>query len=600
MQYVKALGVAVASIFAFFALFVCSTIRCELNRLLPEYFSPPISYFERDVPSEPSSVDTSREHSSHSIRPSWESSSYYDPYDNIDRDPRGHASESAAYYPDERRSNENATSRVHIPEIIDNISSANKQLDTFKEIWPDTLALADQFDLWQEEVELFLKGSQNDAYARYNARKLAYESTKDNASFFIERKYQLSHDVDALLYSNKVDTQLFRNGLYNPLQHQLHIELIDILEQTSKLLKHSAYIKEYRSSTNYIVSMAARGAQFNKIGDIIATVHIADFCWGLMDCGQAVLEGIQDAAINVAEYALNHKTEMVLFGLFPVVMGKYYTAKFALNVGLVVLDYAAAGVAKLAGNNEKFEEKQKELEAAMANVTVHGCLRAASSIAASMYFNGKVDKYAIKLVGAGTHTIDKVILNNNSVSVSTLKDVKTNRMQRAADRRACKVKGRQKKEDKEFVKMFKPEPKDIYKVVKGTGEKCRIVRPLDDYKAFEWAEKEYVRIQGLLDDVEKISKNTGMSLSKIQTIKDHLFKDMHVLRTKISRFDPNIEIAAAWNRLYKGDYIKNDIQLLQHEYAESKYEKIFKTNYDTAHDRIQTRWYWNEPKFLEK
>ena len=42
-------------------------------------------------------------------------------------------------------------------------------------------------------------------------------------------------------------------------------------------------------------------------------------------------------------------------------------------------------------------------------------------------------------------------------------------------------------------------------------------------------------------------------------------------------------MAAAWDRLAKGDFIESDIILLEHEYFESKFEKLFKTNYRTAH-----------------
>ncbi|MDM5187372.1 hypothetical protein QUF99_08580 [Bacillus sp. DX4.1] len=57
----------------------------------------------------------------------------------------------------------------------------------------------------------------------------------------------------------------------------------------------------------------------------------------------------------------------------------------------------------------------------------------------------------------------------------------------------------------------------------------------------------------------------------------------HILDRGVDRFDPNLGIARAWQRLEKGIHHENDIQLLKHGYFESQFERIFKTNYKTAH-----------------
>jgi hypothetical protein len=69
---------------------------------------------------------------------------------------------------------------------------------------------------------------------------------------------------------------------------------------------------------------------------------------------------------------------------------------------------------------------------------------------------------------------------------------------------------------------------------------------------------------------------------------------------RFAQFDPDAEIAAAWDRLTQGDYITNDIHLLEHEYFESKFEKLFKTDYDTAHKAtIDSKRTWNPPTFMD-
>ena len=141
----------------------------------------------------------------------------------------------------------------------------------------------------------------------------------------------------------------------------------------------------------------------------------------------------------------------------------------------------------------------------------------------------------------------------------------------------------------------------LYKIVKDSGEKCRIVRPENDLKAIEWAPKKYDEIRKWTHDVEKIADNTGIPKARIERIKQHLFHKEHILRDgKVGRFDPDHEIASAWDRLTHGDFIKNDIKLLEHEAFESKFESLFKTDYATAHDAAQHKLkgkFWDYPQY---
>ena len=95
----------------------------------------------------------------------------------------------------------------------------------------------------------------------------------------------------------------------------------------------------------------------------------------------------------------------------------------------------------------------------------------------------------------------------------------------------------------------------------------------------------YEIIRNSSDDVAKISNQTGMPEWKIQRIKDHVFNNEHILSEGIGRFDADIEIADAWERLYNGNFNQNDLDLLNHEYYEQKFEGFFGTDYRAAHDR---------------
>ena len=46
-----------------------------------------------------------------------------------------------------------------------------------------------------------------------------------------------------------------------------------------------------------------------------------------------------------------------------------------------------------------------------------------------------------------------------------------------------------------------------------------------------------------------------------------------------------------------GDFVKKGIRLLEHEYFESKFKRLFKVDYDTVHERSLKRRPWES---LEK
>ena len=112
-----------------------------------------------------------------------------------------------------------------------------------------------------------------------------------------------------------------------------------------------------------------------------------------------------------------------------------------------------------------------------------------------------------------------------------------------------------------------------------------------DYNAYikrlETIDMEYENIRIDTTDISKIAQNTGMPEWKISRIKDHVFSNEHILDAGVKRFDADPEIADAWYRLTNGTYNQNDIDLLNHEYFESKFESFYKTDYRTAHNKTE-------------
>ena len=67
--------------------------------------------------------------------------------------------------------------------------------------------------------------------------------------------------------------------------------------------------------------------------------------------------------------------------------------------------------------------------------------------------------------------------------------------------------------------------------------------------------------------------------------KIHIFFDEHKLKYGLKgRFDPDIGIANAWKNLESGTFGAADLKIFKHEHFEARFEGIFKTDYNAAHE----------------
>ena len=93
-------------------------------------------------------------------------------------------------------------------------------------------------------------------------------------------------------------------------------------------------------------------------------------------------------------------------------------------------------------------------------------------------------------------------------------------------------------------------------------------------KAKEHAIRYYNSVRKMKTDVDKISKTTGISKSKIQEIKNFIFLDRHNLGGKEPEyFEPDYMMAESWRRLIDGKPEPHDIIMLKHELMEKELMK---------------------------
>ena len=111
----------------------------------------------------------------------------------------------------------------------------------------------------------------------------------------------------------------------------------------------------------------------------------------------------------------------------------------------------------------------------------------------------------------------------------------------------------------------------------------RELKPLDA-DSWDKAEAYYDKVRANDADIKVIAEHTPYSESQVTTIKNHLFVNTHELDDGPARFDADPLIANAWSRLSQGESRPGDLQLMEHELFEARFESLFDTDYRTAHD----------------
>ena len=148
-------------------------------------------------------------------------------------------------------------------------------------------------------------------------------------------------------------------------------------------------------------------------------------------------------------------------------------------------------------------------------------------------------------------------------------------------------------------------PDELYPDPSQTGA---AIRPRDEVKAWEWADQAYERFRRDDSDVDEIAQNlsdvrrpsgtTGFTRDEIAQVKQHLMRDEHTLDDyrgghEHRQFDASPDIAEAWIRSREGRPLDSDIVLLEHELAESEYEKAHPgATYQEAHEYANQQFNW--------
>lgn len=134
----------------------------------------------------------------------------------------------------------------------------------------------------------------------------------------------------------------------------------------------------------------------------------------------------------------------------------------------------------------------------------------------------------------------------------------------------------------------------IFKYGHESGAKRRTLEEKD-----ELANRIYESARNRKSDVKRVAKHSGMKRSDVRKVYNHMFINEYDLMTGHKRFDPDIDMAESWQRLFLGKNIQeHDIIMLKHELME--WDLMNKQNYSYSEAHKKTNETWNYEKALDK
>ncbi len=136
-------------------------------------------------------------------------------------------------------------------------------------------------------------------------------SGADNFLHYANKSYSLNNNVKQLLHTYGHDTSHFTECFGNQLQHTIHQESLDLLNHIDHLSPTSVLYDHQEALIDFTVAMV----DYNHEGLTNKATTIADFCWTLLDYGQAVAEGtaigIQSAITDILNNPIEATVSMV-------------------------------------------------------------------------------------------------------------------------------------------------------------------------------------------------------------------------------------------------------------------------------------------------
>jgi hypothetical protein len=129
-----------------------------------------------------------------------------------------------------------------------------------------------------------------------------------------EETYLVSVPMHTMLIDQQLDPDAYATFYGNGLQHVLHGEFVDVVNQIAPIHARYTHITGINGLTTFAVQMADIGVAYNKEGATARASLIADVSWAALDCIAAAVEGIEGGVMNTVDMVMHPLETVYSFG----------------------------------------------------------------------------------------------------------------------------------------------------------------------------------------------------------------------------------------------------------------------------------------------
>ena len=165
-------------------------------------------------------------------------------------------------------------------------------------------ATADHYNDTIAHWRMHASDSYDQHAARYEQRVQALEQSMQ-ADTWHEQTYPLHNDTIDYIKRHQYKSEQYTSLLGNSIQHQLHTEFIEIVDDIIALDPSWRTMQEIKGLRSVALESADIGMQYNRQGCVIEASKIADFCFAVVDCASAFVKGCATGACELINMALH-------------------------------------------------------------------------------------------------------------------------------------------------------------------------------------------------------------------------------------------------------------------------------------------------------
>lgn len=279
--------------------------------------------------------------------------------------------------------------RIHY--LYDQLSTLKKETITHKQptIYEHSLATFPQHHTEYKALnDIYHEHTPSLSHAIDTRVNAFNDMTKgDYALHYASKSYNLNNNVKQLLNKYGHDTTRFAQCYGHQLHQTLHQESLDLLDRIDNLPSNSLLYDHQEALVDFTVSMV----DYNHENLTDKAMSVADLCWTLLDCGQAIAQGTALGVYSAATDILNNPIEATLSIVASKPLLAYQLSKVLYNVA----DIGITAITNFDGAKDKWSKYTEPLHNIIdainkKEISMHDAIKGGTAFIVGLTAQGKL------------------------------------------------------------------------------------------------------------------------------------------------------------------------------------------------------------------